>query len=495
MCRDARQREHDENEGRQYELCISVSPARVLAESSFPSVRYSFNHLEVLADRGKKMKSKQITSIGTILAGLTILFARTAPAGAVFLIVDGGDQYTLSTGESVTFDVEFIGYSVMTPTVNVFRHNGGSNTTDSLVLGLSSGTIGSYELWSGTLLTTNDAHIGNGGEGSFHQWGGTSTIHTLTLGDGVYNLRGGTVNVGHTVNNSAGHGRLFIDGGTFNNGILTRVDEFQVGGYLNGSFELLDPLDRLYATDVHVGNDATGVFIHGAAQTAISNDLHLGYGVAGVGTLSIIDGGLVSVGGVLTVDLNGGADSSVNMGAGGMLVLAGNGGASLGDFLDLVSGTDAIRYWDPSAWEWADITGAGPGDYTLTEDGAGRTTLTVTAPTPSMLGDTNGDCIVEGTDYADLIAQLGGGPGDQSADFNRDGFVNLEDFAIMRRNFRAGAGLAAAPEEGVVASIPEPASLILMAAGLPLLLRIKRGGGRPGGNRITGAPATSSPPA
>jgi hypothetical protein len=445
---------------------------RIRAEFSFLSVRHSFNHAAVLAGRGEKMESKRIASIGSVLAGLTLLCAQAAPVDAVSLIVDGGDQYTLHSGESVIFGDEFIGYVVPTPTPNAFNHFGGSNTTDSLTLGLLPGTIGVYEMWAGTLQATTE-FIGSSGSGTFLHHGGINTTCDLTLNDGIYNLAGGTVNVSDEVLNNDGHGRLYVDGGTLNAWKMS-IDEFQIGRLSNGSFELHGPQAELRAIDMYIGNQAAGSFVNCEAETTISNDLHLGYSAAGSGALRIIDSGRVTVGGSLTVDLNGGVDSSVNMGSGGMLVLAGNAGGSLGAFLNLVDGSDAIRYWDQAAWEWADISGAGPGAYTLTEDGEGHTTLTVTAPPPSRLGDTNGDFVVEDQDYANLVAQFGGAPGQQSADFNRDGLVNLEDFVIMRSNFHAGPGPA--PEAGVVATIPEPASLVLLAGGLPLLSRIKRRG-------------------
>ena len=104
--------------------------------------------------------------------------------------------------------------------------------------------------------------------------------------------------------------------------------------------------------------------------------------------LSIANGGLVSVAGTLTIDYRTQGDSFVNMATGGMLALKGDADDSLVDFLDLVTGTDAIRYWDKSLADWAPITTATAGvDYTLdylTEgELAGYTLLTVgTVPEP-----------------------------------------------------------------------------------------------------------------
>ena len=93
-------------------------------------------------------------------------------------------------------------------------------------------------------------------------------------------------------------------------------------------------------------------------------------------------------------------------------------------------------------------------------------------PGPATLGDTNYDGNIDNRDYENLIAQFGGAPGAESADFNGDGIVDLEDFAILRRHL--GSGLASAPNTEPGATAPEPAALILMAGGLPLLLKRKR---------------------
>jgi len=106
------------------------------------------------------------------------------------------------------------------------------------------------------------------------------------------------------------------------------------------------------------------------------------------------------------------------------------------------------------------------------------------------LGDTNGDGIVDAIDCSNLVAQFGDVPGAESADFNGDGFVDLEDFAILRGNF--GFGVPSAPDGDRAAPIPEPATLIMLAGGLPLLLKRKRLPASPFGLRRTRRLAVSS---
>ncbi len=111
-------------------------------------------------------------------------------------------------------------------------------------------------------------------------------------------------------------------------------------------------------------------------------ELYVGY--CDNGTLNITGGGMVSAAGTLTIgtekDLY--THGYINMSTGGMLALEGDADGSLTEFLELVDGTDAIRYWDDSVAGWSDIVDATYGeDYTLSYlsegDLAGYTVLTV----------------------------------------------------------------------------------------------------------------------
>jgi hypothetical protein len=108
------------------------------------------------------------------------------------------------------------------------------------------------------------------------------------------------------------------------------------------------------------------------------------------------------------------------------------------------------------------------------------TTLRLTAivvPDPATMGDTNEDGVIDELDFGNLVAQFGGDPDDESADFNGDGRVDLNDFVIMRENFGFGVGLA--PDAEFLAATPEPATLSLLAlGGLVVLRRRKRGARR-----------------
>jgi hypothetical protein len=99
----------------------------------------------------------------------------------------------------------------------------------------------------------------------------------------------------------------------------------------------------------------------------------------------------------------------------------------------------------------------------------GRQVETIT----HQMGDTNADGVINSRDYGNLRSQLGGPPdGGSNADFNGDGVVNLYDFAILRSNF--GASGVPPVAAATVGNIPEPLTLILLTAGLPLLLKRRR---------------------
>lgn len=77
---------------------------------------------------------------------------------------------------------------------------------------------------------------------------------------------------------------------------------------------------------------------------------------------------------------------------------------------------------------------------------------------PSRNGDTNNDDKIDHVDFDNLVAQFGGSPGAEGADFNGDSIVDLYDFVLMRRSF--GFGVPSAPNAEAPADAPEPATLI-----------------------------------
>ncbi|MDP6633404.1 MAG: PEP-CTERM sorting domain-containing protein [Phycisphaerae bacterium] len=90
-------------------------------------------------------------------------------------------------------------------------------------------------------------------------------------------------------------------------------------------------------------------------------------------------------------------------------------------------------------------------------------------------GDADWDGDVDDIDIMIFQATFGQTGPDLQADFNRDELVNLQDFAIIRMHFGmvSGDGLPGAENLPVII-VPEPGTMILLAGGLPLLLKRKR---------------------
>lgn len=182
-----------------------------------------------------------------------------------------------------------------------------------------------------------------------------------------------------------------------------------------------------------------------------ANSGNLRVGISGDGTLTIVDGGLVSVGGALQISSQVSNKGLVNLRTGGMLAIRGNADQSLAQFLNLVQGTDALRYWDDAGAGWAPLTNAIFGsDYTLkyltSGELNGYTLLTVGSVPPATTGDFDFDGDVDGADL--LHWQRGGSPDP----------LSTSDLAAWKANF------GVATQTSSYAPVPEPSALVLTAA-------------------------------
>ena len=441
-----------------------------------------------------------ITGGGTVSSSLGIIGQETGATGQV--TVDG-------TG------------STWTNSDNLYVGNSGSGvlniTGDGAVTVGENTLVAHYSGSSGTINFDNGTLTTGGLFCSFDDLTGTGTINTHGLVsdvnlifDSTYGLNqilsinnnpGQNITVNLNVDGSGSMGAGYSDVGTMSisDG---RVIESTRGyiGYKSGATGVVtvNGAGSTWTTgsNLYVGLNGNGVLnitgggvvssdrgyigrysgstgevtVDGVGSTW-TNNWNLVVGDGGSGVLNITGSGLVSVAGTLTIDDDEDGDDFINMATGGMLSLFDyeDASGSLLDFLGLVSGTDAIRYWDYPLGDWDDITNATLGeDYTLTYydsgDLAGYTMLTVLEPI-LLEGDANNSGAVSADDYACVQSNMGntglaGIPGDA----NRDGVVSADDYASVQANFGATAGLG-----GV--SVPEPATLSLLAIGGLVMLR------------------------
>jgi hypothetical protein len=85
-------------------------------------------------------------------------------------------------------------------------------------------------------------------------------------------------------------------------------------------------------------------------------------------------------------------------------------------------------------------------------------------------GDTDDDRDVDGDDYHAFLATFGNA-GDRWTDFDGNGRIDLNDFALLRANF--GVASSGSPG-GPGAATPEPTTLLLVAIGAPLIMKRRK---------------------
>lgn len=317
---------------------------------------------------------------------------------------------------------------------------GGQVSSSTGFVGAESGSSGTATITGAGSAWTNSSglYIGDDGNGVLRvEAGGQVSSKTGYLGAG----RGSN---GAAIVSGAGSTWISSDWfvvGDSGSGEL-RVD---AGGHVSSNLSYLG-----------AGTNSTGAATISGAGSRWTNGGDFYVGTYGSGEVFVESGGLVSVGGTLTIGSQG--DSFVNLTTGGMLALWGNAGDSLAQFLDLVAGTDAIRYWDAGLAAWAPLPAASLGvDYMLQYQDAGDLTgyTLLTVGTLPTAGDFDLDGRVDG---ADLLAwQRGGSPTPSSP----------EDLARWQANY----GLAGATHH--TTAVPEPRTLTLAGLAVAGLLLVR----------------------
>jgi T5SS/PEP-CTERM-associated repeat protein/autotransporter-associated beta strand protein len=342
-----------------------------------------------------------------------------------------------------------------------------SNVAD---LGLGNASTGSLIIKDGvTVYAANGwlgvqaGSVGNGtvtGAGS--AWSNSGTLYIGNGGSGTLNItNGGTVAVNAVIggNSATGVGTLNFDGG------------------------ILKPYNAGNSAWITTGSGSGNVYIKEGGATFDTGNYAMGIGVAlQHGGSNPIDGGLTKLG-AGTLTLTGvntyTGPTTVN---GGVLELGRNAqNAVLGGGANIVSGALLFDY---------------PGGATLTDiERLLVAHLTVPSHTPPLVylpnssiqplvmlpddsvlnmtvestlpGDANLDGTVNLSDLGVLIGNFGKSGGWATGDFNYDGTVNLSDLGVLIGNFGKSAPVYSLVVAGMdVSIVPEPSTLVLLAAGL-----------------------------
>lgn len=233
-------------------------------------------------------------------------------------------------------------------------------------------------------------------DGIGSKWTSLYALYIGEAGTGELEITNGGIVVGHTVyigNKADSRGRLWVDGA----GSGFYASTLTVGWAGDATLRIADG-GSVSSRDVRLAQFSPSAFersdsdvvVEGiGSRLTVSEDFVIGN--SGKGTLSITKGGFVSVGDRLFLDTGGPIDSFINMSTGGRLALFGEASDSIDQFLKLVGGEGAIRYFDFTAGIWTPITeGLIREDYTLEYiahgEYSGYTLLTVGAiPEPTTL--------------------------------------------------------------------------------------------------------------
>ncbi len=373
----------------------------------------------------------------------------------------GSGTLDVKVGGTVTCTGEsYIGHSSgSTGEVTV---NGINSTCSHTTLIVGYYSNGMLDIRNGGMVSARDASVGRYAgstgkvivDGSGSTWnvnvlGGQGQVSVGLQGNGTLDItNGGTVNnsYGYIGQNAGSIGKVTVDK---SNSAWTCIKYLYVGYYGDGTMNITGGGNVISEWDGGIGYElgSTGaVTVDGPGSTWTNNDA-LYVGRYGSGTLTITDGGLVSVDLALNIDTDADGDGFINIANGGMLAKKGNANGTLAGFLALVTGTDAIRYWNSTFGNWDAITSATPGaDYTLTYETAGElagyTMLTVHVPGPPD-PDVHQNGGVDMLDFADLAYQwleVGcvGPDWCGRADIDYSGDVGFSDMLILTENWLEG---------------------------------------------------------
>jgi T5SS/PEP-CTERM-associated repeat protein len=344
-----------------------------------------------LSTRSLYFSPSQITGTGTIntrglVSDMDLVFDADHGLAQTLLLDE--------SGQNTTINLDLSGNSGQAGDLGAgYQEQGSMKVRDGLTVTSRNGYIGYKPHSMGMVSVEGQGSTWTICDGLTAGYSGTGTL-SITKGGAVESSSG--VVSWNDDTNSGATGKVSIDG---TGSVWRNRDNFFIGYSCGGNGSLtitnggeLSDIDSYIANSINVDSStAKGQATVDGTDSLWSNsrDLYVGYN--GHGTLTISNNGLVTVGRKLYIDCHNYGDSFIDMDRGGMLALKGEADNSLADYLNLIDGTDAIRYWDDTTSSWQNITLATAGvDYTLeyltSGDLSGYTVLSVTAvPEPMTL--------------------------------------------------------------------------------------------------------------
>jgi hypothetical protein len=382
----------------------------------------------------------------------------------------------LPSSTSSTYDLQAGSLSVGSETIGfgstgAFTQSGGTNSVaGTLVIGTQDDLLfvpligtGSYNLSAGNLSSASIS-IGDGGNGTFTQSGGIATVGSATIqtnkGNGNLSQAGGILTATSVLNN----GKINQTAGILNLGAVTGTGSIQLGNSTGNPHTIVASIAQASASILSNGlltisansfsdNSFGSLTIQSTGKLDLTNNhLFINYGVA-PDPIAAIRGDIVS--GYAGGAWNGpGIDSST-------AALPANSHYGIG----YADGADGV------------VSGLSSGQIEIKY---------------TLYGDADLDGSVTGTDFTILDGHLGHSvTGWDKGDFDYDGVVTGSDFTALFANLGKSASGAAvvlpaadyaaidafAAANGLMADVPEPASMgILVTAGFGLIARRRRGG-------------------
>ncbi len=265
----------------------------------------------VLAEQGTENDGFYALISGTLTTGISYIGGWDSTSGDAEFTQQGGthtsNRLILGRGSSGSNTYELFGGSLIANELIIgdqFSTSSGELTQK----GFSTATIGTltvgdegtgtYNLKQGTLHVTGDEYLGKTGSGSgtFNQSGGKHRVDGSLYVDvyeiptkGAYNLSAGTLTVANnTVVGSSGTGRFAQTGGSHTTTSLILGD--QTTGF--GTSEIGGATSTLNAGWIDVGRVGTGSFTQSGGSVFVNNNLVLGRENGSYGSYTLSEGTL-----------------------------------------------------------------------------------------------------------------------------------------------------------------------------------------------------------